>query len=132
MPGQSMLHRECSDLPGHVGTYVSVYAGPSLGGALATPCEAYGTGFPLCQPGQLFDTRYKFTARNAHSLVLTCALSSVLTDALRSVLIMRSAQWSQALTSVLTLHSAQLSQCTQLSAHTALSSVLIMHSAQCS
>ena len=39
--------------------HVCVCVGPSLGGALATPCEAYGTGFPLCQPGQLFQTRYR-------------------------------------------------------------------------
>ncbi|DBA90651.1 TPA: hypothetical protein ACH3X1_003874 [Trebouxia sp. C0004] len=31
--------------------------GPSLGGALAQPCQAYGSGFPLCKPGQLFETR---------------------------------------------------------------------------
>lgn len=33
-------------------------AGPLIGGALANPCNAFCSGFALCGPNQLFQTRY--------------------------------------------------------------------------
>ena len=32
--------------------------GPTIGGFLARPCSTYGSGFPLCAPGQLLAVRY--------------------------------------------------------------------------